>query len=192
MENNGDIKKKFLSKRNILIIFGGLLIFFILCLAYGTYLNSTSEGKATNTARANAQATQNALPTITNTPTPLPNTPTPDPCNLASNAQFERINGGIKSVQDTNYIKKAYAIKSDDLANVYFVAAIIYGPGMEEGVGPGIWVISGDPDTPKLSLSVDAFAIEFTNYPDVNTTDFDVPISTHGYSISKECAEKNK
>jgi len=185
-------KNKLFSKRNLLIIFGGLLVFVILCLAFGSYLNSTPEGKATNTAEAIAKATQKALPTQTKAPSAEPYTPTPDQCQLASDAQFERINEGIISPQASNYIKKAFAIKSEDFENIYFVGAIIYGPGMEDGVGPGVWVISGDPDSPKLSLSVDGFAIEFTRYPDVSTTDFDVSRMNHGYDIVKECAENNK
>lgn len=63
-------KKKLFSGRNLLILLGGLILCFALCLVFGSYLSNTPEGKATNTAEAIAQATQDALPTDTPEPPP--------------------------------------------------------------------------------------------------------------------------
>lgn len=152
------------SRRKIIfIIIGALAVLSIVCVIIGSCGGSTE---------SETEPTQE--------------------CSTASAAQFDRINGGLKSVQESNYIIEAFSVKSQDLENAYFVAAYIYGPGIEEGVGPGVWVISGDPDSPKLSLSVDAFAIEFTNYPDVSSTDFDISFSTHGFYEAQSCAQTNR
>mgnify|MGYP006286223489 CR=1 FL=1 len=183
-------KKGLFSKRNLLIGCGGLLGIFIILLAFGAYLNSTPAGKATNTAEAIAQATEEAKPTETPIPTRAPTkNPTPEKCERASQQQFAYIDDGL---DENNYIEEAYTVKSKDFEQVYFVSAWIYGPGMEEGEGPGVWAISGDKEDPGIILSVDGFASEFTNYPLGSTTDYNVTMTDHGAEEAKICTEINK
>jgi hypothetical protein len=68
------------KKKLVLIVLGGLLGLCVLCVAFGTILNSTPTARATQTVQAIALITQEAMPTNTptNTSTPEPtNTPTP-------------------------------------------------------------------------------------------------------------------
>lgn len=72
---------KISKKKVVLYVIGGLLVLCILCVAFGTILNNTPSGKATQTAvavqtsvRKIALATQAAIPTNTAVPT---NTPEP-------------------------------------------------------------------------------------------------------------------
>lgn len=85
------------KRRRILVAIAGIMLFGCIgLLAFGAYLNSTPEGKATATARAEAtregqtvvavaQATEKARPTNTLMPTEIPiPTGTPVPTNTPS------------------------------------------------------------------------------------------------------------
>ncbi|MCK4822420.1 hypothetical protein KA005_42040 [bacterium] len=69
-EQTEEKKNKFFTKKNILIGCGSIIGITILCIGFGSVLNFTPSGKATNTAEAIAQATEDAKPTGTNTPLP--------------------------------------------------------------------------------------------------------------------------
>ena len=74
-EQTEEKKNKFFTKKNILIGCGSIIGITILCIGFGSVLNLTPSGKATNTAEAIAQTTEDAKPTDTNTPLPPTNTP---------------------------------------------------------------------------------------------------------------------
>ena len=112
-------------------------------------------------------------------------------CVPASDLQMSGIQDGIDDILQNGYIKTAWAVKSDTFVeSVWMVAAKIYGPGiMENGVGPRVWAISGDIDSPKLFLSVNGFAKEFSPFPDASKTDAIITITDDGISEAIECAE---
>ena len=139
-----------------------------------------------------------AKPLITNTPVvvatsaPTIEGPMASRCVPASEKQFLNIQDGVNGLDANNSIKTAWAVKSTDFNNVWMVAAFIYGPGIEEGAGPGVWAISGDPDNPGLTLSVDGFAKSFTSYPDASQTDAKIMGYEDGIQEAIECAKMNK
>lgn len=92
-------------------------------------------------------------------------------------------------MQASNTVKEGFAVKSRDLANVYMVAAKIYGPNMEKGAGPGVWAISGDPSAPGLTLAVDGYAKNFSDYPDASKTQAAITLSTDGVQEARTCAQ---
>jgi hypothetical protein len=110
-------------------------------------------------------------------------------CVSASEGQLARIRSGVKQIQGSNDIKTAYAVKSKDFENVWMVAAIIYGPSIESGTGPGIWAINGNLDNPGITLSVDEFAKQFSDWPDASTTDAAITIAADGVTEAQNCAE---
>jgi len=112
-------------------------------------------------------------------------------CFPASAQQLQAIRDGIKDVQASNDIKTAYAVKSNDFDEVYFVAAKLYGPNMDDGEGPGVWAISGSPENIGLTLSANSFAREFSLYLDGSKTTADVSMTNDGARIAEECAKKN-
>ena len=87
------------------------------------------------------------------------------------------------------------AVRSNDFKKVYFVAAKIYGPGIEDGEGPGVWFITGDPTSPGMIMSVNSYAKLFSDYPDANTTktgalsNLQATMSNDGAMEARNCAE---
>jgi len=110
-------------------------------------------------------------------------------CQPASAAQMANIRAGVEGVQASNTVKAGFAVKSRDLANVYMVAAKLYGPNMENGAGPGVWAISGDPSAPGLTLAVDGYAKSFTDYPDASKTQAAITLATDGVQEARACAQ---
>jgi hypothetical protein len=110
-------------------------------------------------------------------------------CQPASAAQMANIRAGVEGVQASNTVKNGFAVKSRDLANVYMVAAKLYGPNMENGAGPGVWAISGDPSAPGLTMAVDGYAKSFTSYPDASKTQAAITLATDGVQEARACAQ---
>ncbi|MDO9087944.1 MAG: hypothetical protein Q7U53_17185 [Anaerolineaceae bacterium] len=109
-------------------------------------------------------ATDQPQPVQVNSPVPTVTEIEESRCIPASNKQIEAIRLGIKGISEQNDIKTAWSVKSSDYENAWFVAAKIYGPGMEDGTGPGLWTVSGDPENPSSgAFSVDGFAKEFSD-----------------------------
>lgn len=113
-------------------------------------------------------------------------------CQPASAGQLERIQAGVKGVAASNEVRMAWAIKSGDFNEVWMVAALIYGPGMETGAGPGVWAINGTPESPGLTLAVDGFAKEFSDWPDASKTGAAINGTEDGIAEAKQCAMENK
>ncbi|HML40387.1 MAG TPA: hypothetical protein PKD23_06875 [Bellilinea sp.] len=112
-----------------------------------------------------------------------------DRCLPATQAQLDFINAGIQAVDAGNSVREGWAVKSNDYENVYMVAAMIYGAGMEDGTGPGIWALGGDPENPNTALSVNGFAQNFTPFPDASQTDAEITQSSDGVEAVKGCFE---
>lgn len=110
-------------------------------------------------------------------------------CVPASQQQIETIRIGIKDIDTNNDIQTAWAVKSNDFENIWFVAAEIQGPGILPKQAVGIWAISGDPATPGTILSVDGFAKQFSIYPDGATTDAQITMNDDGVQEVVSCAQ---
>jgi hypothetical protein len=110
-------------------------------------------------------------------------------CQPASTAQITAIRAGVKGIQASNDVRAAFAVRSNDFDRVYMVSAKIYGPGMENGTGPGIWAISGDPNNPGLTLAVDGFAHQFSDYPEASKTQAAITQSADGVDAARVCAK---
>lgn len=112
-------------------------------------------------------------------------------CVLASEEQLYRIRVGVKDIAAGNDIRAGWAVRSNDFSLVWMVAAKIYGQGMEDGVGPGVWAISGEPNNPGLTLSVNGFAKEFSSWGDGSQTDAAVTIADDGVAEAIACSNSN-
>lgn len=185
-------------------IFGCLVGFVIVgCIGIIGLTNAINAVDLAPTRTPTLTPTITATPTTTTAPTTTPSpapTDTPVPsetpivpvsrCIPASVEQMANITQGIESVEPANSVGEGWAVKSDDFGNVYFVAALIYGPGIpEEGTGPGVWAFIGDPSVPGITLSVDGFAKQFSDWPDGSETDFEIDMSDDGAQESANCAE---
>lgn len=125
------------------------------------------------------------MPTATATQAP---TPTPSRCEPASTAQADWIRVGVQGVQQSNDIGLAFAVRSADYVRVWFVAAMITGPGMEEGVGPGVWAMGGEEEDPNGVFSANAFALEFSDWGDGARTDAEFSMERDGAREAEACA----
>lgn len=109
-------------------------------------------------------------------------------CESASAVQLEYINAGVKGVAPYNSVRSGSAVKSEDYVNAYFVAAKVYGPGIENGIGPGVWFITGDKDSPGLVFSVDSYAKEFSDFGHADRTDAEATMGSDGAREAERCA----
>jgi hypothetical protein len=105
-------------------------------------------------------------------------------CVAASSEQIAAIQDGVDDIAKDNYIKTGYAVKSNSFENVWMVAAKIYGPGMGNGTGPGVWAISGS----GMVLSVNGTAKSFSPLPDASKTDAAITAGDDGVSEAEQCA----
>jgi hypothetical protein len=128
---------------------------------------------------------QIAIPT--DLPTEKPTTQRDPRCIPASDLQYRNITEGLDTSTSV-YINTAWAVKSNDYENVYYVAAMLYGPGMEEGAGPGVWLITGDPKKPGLTFSVGGFATSFSSWGDGGKTDAMFSQLDDGWQEANDCA----
>ena len=69
---------------------------------------------------------------------------------------------------------------------------MLSGPGMQEGVGPAVWVVAGSPDKPDAVASVNAVAKVISDWPDASKTDVAIDETTDGVAEAKGCAEANR
>lgn len=109
-------------------------------------------------------------------------------CLPASPQQMEYIRAGIQGVQQSNDVLPGFAVRSNDYERVWFVAAEIIGPGIEPKQAIGLWAINGELDQPGIILSVNGFALEFTEYPDGSATDAQISQFDDGAQEALACA----
>ncbi len=115
-------------------------------------------------------------------------------CIPATDAEIESISAGLVKASDGALrLSDAWAVKSNDYANVWIIAAYIYGAGaeMEKGVGPGVWAHGGEQDDPRLILAVGGFAHQFSNWGTGETTDAEIRLTSDGVKEAMQCAEAN-
>jgi hypothetical protein len=184
-----DGKKKSSSKTKLFAFVGGAIAVFCLCIVVVAIASPSKESAPSPSA---IPATSQSEPTQVELPAPTATEIKSSRCVPASNLQLEAIRLGIKGISEQNDIKTGWAVKSSDYKNAWFVAAKIYGPGMENGTGPGLWIISGDPENPSSgAFSVDGFAKEFSDRGTGETLGFNFSISDDGAQEALECASND-
>ena len=101
--------------------------------------------------------------------------PTPKPehdrCIIPDQAVIDWISLGLYP-QDGTYLRHVWAVKSDDFENVWFVAADIEGPGMDDDDEVAIWATNAltregkpQPSGGGFVWSNSGFAKEFSDWP---------------------------
>ena len=110
-------------------------------------------------------------------------------CVPASAAQMNAIRKGVKHVDPKNDVKSGWAVKSKSFDNVWFVAAKVYGAGMENGSDPGVWAIYGSQAKPSLTFSVNGHAKSFSSWPDASTTNVGTTMAIDGAEDALSCAK---
>jgi hypothetical protein len=108
-------------------------------------------------------------------------------CVPASEIQFANITDGLL-VETQAYINSAWAVKSGDYENVWMVAAVLYGPGMEEGTEPAVWAMNGDTDEQGMINAVNSLASRISYYPNGAETDANLSIDDNGVQEAIDCA----
>jgi hypothetical protein len=190
------------SKFRIIAIVGASLIGLVsICCVAGAIIENNSpdstpdnRGTVKTIVAAKNEATLSPQPqTAIEIPTPT-NTSLPtdkDRCIQASAAQIDAINAGVHGIDQNNQVRSGWAVKSNDFENVYMVAAKIYGQGMEEGAGPGVWAIGGTLDKPNLVYAVGGFAHQFSDFGAGETTKSNITQTSDGYQAAQWCASHN-
>jgi len=110
-------------------------------------------------------------------------------CQPASDMQRMYIEEGLA---EGNYIQEAFTARSTnyaDSAEVWVIAARIYGPSIETGTEPGVWAVLGSPEQPGIIMAINDIAKGYTPYPDGATTNARVTINAAGVSEVMECAK---
>lgn len=98
---------------------------------------------------------------------------------------LERLNSGL-NINGGGSIRNVKAVKSDTFSSVYFISGDLEGSGLE-GSSDIATFATNKLDYTGLTLSVDAVAVEFSDWPDVKTTNLGVSIGDDGYSESRAC-----
>ena len=113
--------------------------------------------------------------------------PAPSSCLPVAQSLSAEIQEGV----DQRWtIRTDRAVRSGDFESVYFVAADIEGPGVEDDDGIAVWAIVGDIDPFRgLINSVPGFATEFSDWPDGSTTDAQLSGREDGVDEAKRCVE---
>jgi len=115
-------------------------------------------------------------------------TPAPSRCEPAGRAQVQAIRDGIQGQQSRHSrgVFSVFAVETSDFEHTWMVAAMITGPGIEEGTGPGVWAITQE--SPSTILSVNVPAAKFSSYADNFQTDAGVTMEDDGAKEAEACA----
>jgi hypothetical protein len=89
-------------------------------------------------------------------------------CERASDVLLGAIETGL-TVTAGGSLRSGFGVRSDDFERVWFVAAEIDGPGMEDAGDVGVWATNTAPDVQNaadigLIFAVDGFAQEFSDW----------------------------
>lgn len=171
-------------KKRLPLILGILAFCCIATVIFGALLPETTPA---------AVQTVESAPTTDTTAITIDPTHTLQPtqssrCLPASPQQMEYIRAGIQGVQQSNDVLPGFAVRSNDYERAWFVAAEITGPGIEPKQAIGLWAINGELDEPGIILSVNGFALEFTEYPDGSQTDAQLSVFDDGAQEVLQCA----
>jgi hypothetical protein len=126
--------------------------------------------------------------TPSSTPAPSASAPSADRCVAVSAKKLKNIATGL-TVGGGGSLTNGFAVKSNDYAEVWFIAAVIDGPGMGNGV-VGIWASNRLEANDGLIFAIDAFAEEFSDWGVGSTTDANITQSDDGAQEAAQCAGK--
>jgi hypothetical protein len=108
-----------------------------------------------------------------------------DRCLSVPEVVVERLNSGL-NINGGGEIRNLKAVKSNSFESVYFISGDLQGAGLEGNTDIATYA-TNKLDYTGLTLSVDAVAVEFSDWPDVKTTNLGVSIGDEGYFESREC-----
>jgi len=93
------------------------------------------------------------------------------------------------TVQGIGTLGDASAVLSEDVDDLYFIAAQIGGPGTDDSVG--VWATNrlGSEPEGAVVLAVNSLAQEFSVYPDAGSADSSITMSDDGAREATECLE---
>jgi hypothetical protein len=168
------------TRRSTFILIGVLLL---VCLAACMFSLTSSSPNPVAPAPASSTSVQNTVIS----PTAVLNSTR---CVPASAQQIDNIRTGVKGIQQSNDVKSVFAVRSKDYEKVWFVAAEITGPSIQPKQAIGLWAISGDLEAPKITLSVDGFALQFSDWGDGTKTDAQLSQFDDGAQEAIECAKQ--
>lgn len=131
-----------------------------------------------------------STPVATPQPTPAPSASAPvaDRCVAVSTKKLKNIATGL-TVGGGGTLTNGFAVKSNDYEEVWFIAAVIDGPGMGKGV-VGIWASNRLEANDGLIFAIDGFAEEFSDWGVGSTTDANIAQSDDGAQEAAQCAGK--
>ncbi|GEM_PF-4067896 len=138
-----------------------------------------SPATATSTAIPPPPATATAMAEPTSTVAPQVSSRCEEVPEIVVTTIASRLNGGTS-------LKNAKAVKSSDFTSVYFVSALIIGPGIQEGTALGTWA-TNRLDGTGIILTADSFAKEFSDWPEGSKTDARIAMSQDGARPSQAC-----
>jgi hypothetical protein len=113
-------------------------------------------------------------------------TTAPSRCLDVPRALVDGIETGL-TVTGGGSLRNARAVKSQDFAKVYMVAADIQGSGMEGPSDIGVWATNRLGEG-GLIFAVDGFAKEFSDWSHGDQTDANITASSDGVQEAKDCA----
>jgi hypothetical protein len=107
-------------------------------------------------------------------------------CLTVPAVDVDAIETGLSANEVGSTLRFAQAVKSNEVANVYFVSANIEGPGLEGTDDVATWA------TNKLTgggliFAVDPVAQEFSDWTHGDTTDANLTMSDDGADLSQDC-----
>ena len=86
-------------------------------------------------------------------------------------------------------IGNAAAVRSGSFERLYFIAAEIDGPGLEERGDIGVWASNRLEGGAGMIFSVNAMAEEFSQFGSGRTTDANITMSDDGARAAEDCVE---
>jgi hypothetical protein len=151
--------------------------------------NETGVAPTPNVSSAPTPA-PSSTPVSTTQPTPVPSSSAPSAsrCVAVSAKKLKNIATGL-SVSGGGTLTNGFAVKSNDYAEAWFIAAIIDGPGMGQGV-VGIWASNRLEANDGIISAIDANADTFTDWGLGSTTDANITQYDDGAQEAAQCAGK--
>jgi hypothetical protein len=181
------IKAWFLALKRwqkIAVVAGVLLVMFA---PVGAKQEKNSEANAVPTPAPSLEATLAPSSTPAATPQPTP-AATVERCITVSSKKLSNIAVGL-TVTGGGTLTNGYSVKSTDYAELYFIAAVIDGPGMGKGV-VGIWASNRLEANDGLIFAIDSYAGTFTDWGLGSTTDANITQTDDGAEEAARCAGK--
>ena len=186
------VKERFLRLKRwqqALVVVGLLLFMFA---PVGANQESDNETGVMPSPVASIEPTPEPITTPVVTPqpitTPSASAPSADRCVAVSAKKLKNIATGL-TVDGGGTLSNGFAVKSNDYAEVWFIAAVIDGPGMGKGV-VGIWASNRLEANDGLIFAIDAFAEEFSDWAVGSTTDANINPNDDGAQEAAQCSTR--